>query len=173
MNGGIAPHILNLNTRLEWVVRFTPQPLYPGERISGTHWVGGLVGPKAGLDAGIKPRSSSPSLITLLSYPASSRIHFCTKFENPSKNSIILVPHKKITRPPWQKITTHKKEVVYSGTMLIPFFMKILEKIKKLLWGGFGGKHMNWHKDTAGLHFFVNWGSDSSIINVGSWNFVW
>jgi hypothetical protein len=29
-----------------WVVRFTTRPLYPGERPSGTHWIGGWVGPK-------------------------------------------------------------------------------------------------------------------------------
>jgi hypothetical protein len=33
------------------VVSFTPRPLYPGVKSPGTHWVGGLVGPKSGLDA--------------------------------------------------------------------------------------------------------------------------
>jgi hypothetical protein len=33
------------------VVSFTPRPLYPcGERASGTHWIGGCVDPRAGLD---------------------------------------------------------------------------------------------------------------------------
>jgi hypothetical protein len=27
--GGVAPHILNLDTRLRWVVSFKPRPLYP------------------------------------------------------------------------------------------------------------------------------------------------
>jgi hypothetical protein len=41
---------LNLGTRWRWVVSFTPQLLYPGERAPGTHWIGGWVGPRAGLD---------------------------------------------------------------------------------------------------------------------------
>jgi hypothetical protein len=46
-SGGIAPRILDLGTRWRWVVSFTPQPLYPGERFPGTHWIGGWVGPRA------------------------------------------------------------------------------------------------------------------------------
>jgi mannosyltransferase OCH1-like enzyme len=33
-----------------WIVSFTSQPLYPWERGSGTHWIGGWVGPRTGLD---------------------------------------------------------------------------------------------------------------------------
>jgi hypothetical protein len=32
------------------MVGFTPRPLYPGERVSDTHWIGGWVGPWVGLD---------------------------------------------------------------------------------------------------------------------------
>jgi hypothetical protein len=32
------------------VVSFTPRPFYPGERDTGTHWIGGWVGPRAGPD---------------------------------------------------------------------------------------------------------------------------
>jgi len=33
------------------VVSVTPQPRFtPGERTAGTHWTGGCVGPRAGLD---------------------------------------------------------------------------------------------------------------------------
>jgi hypothetical protein len=32
------------------VVSFTPRPLYSGERAPGTHWIGGWVDPKIGLD---------------------------------------------------------------------------------------------------------------------------
>jgi hypothetical protein len=43
--------ILDLGTRWRWVVSFTPRPLYlPGERAPGTHWIGGWVGPKVGVD---------------------------------------------------------------------------------------------------------------------------
>jgi hypothetical protein len=48
--GGIAPIILDLGTRW-WVVSITPRPrFYPGERTPSTHWTGGWVGPRAGLD---------------------------------------------------------------------------------------------------------------------------
>jgi hypothetical protein len=32
VSGGIAPHILDLGTRLRWVVSFTPRPLYPQKK---------------------------------------------------------------------------------------------------------------------------------------------
>jgi hypothetical protein len=35
---------------LEVVVRFTPRPIYPGERATVTHYIEGWVGPRAGLD---------------------------------------------------------------------------------------------------------------------------
>jgi hypothetical protein len=44
--------ILNLGTRWGWVVSITPRPRFtPGERTPGTHWTGGWVDPRAGLDA--------------------------------------------------------------------------------------------------------------------------
>jgi hypothetical protein len=42
------------------VVRFTPRLLYPQERAPGTHWIGGWVGPRAGLDAVVKRKIPSP-----------------------------------------------------------------------------------------------------------------
>jgi hypothetical protein len=48
-SGGIAPRILNLVTRWRQVVSFTH--FTPSERTPGTHWIGGWVGPRAGLDA--------------------------------------------------------------------------------------------------------------------------
>jgi hypothetical protein len=60
------------------VVRFTPRPLYPRERIPGTHWTGDWVGPRAGLDTAAtkikipcpngEPNSGHPprSLVTIL-----------------------------------------------------------------------------------------------------------
>jgi hypothetical protein len=50
-NGGIAPCILNLGTRWRLVVSFMTRPLYSRENVPGTHWIGGLVGPRAGVDA--------------------------------------------------------------------------------------------------------------------------
>jgi hypothetical protein len=44
--------ILDLGTRWKRVVSFKPRPLYPpGGICTGTHWIGGVVGPRAGLDA--------------------------------------------------------------------------------------------------------------------------
>jgi hypothetical protein len=43
--------ILGLSTRWGWVVSVTPRPRFsPWERTLGTHWTGGWVGPRAGLD---------------------------------------------------------------------------------------------------------------------------
>jgi hypothetical protein len=58
-NGGIAPRILDLGTRWRWVVSFTPLPPYPWERAPGTLWIGGWVGPRAGMDAVVKRKIPS------------------------------------------------------------------------------------------------------------------
>jgi hypothetical protein len=63
--------IVDFGARWRWVVGFTPRPLYSsGEKASSTHWIGGWVGPRTGLDAmgkrkivslqGIEHRPSSP-----------------------------------------------------------------------------------------------------------------
>jgi hypothetical protein len=47
--------ILKLGTRWGWVVSVTPRPRFtPGERTPGTHWIGGWVGPRARLEAGVR-----------------------------------------------------------------------------------------------------------------------
>jgi hypothetical protein len=69
-----------------WVVSITPRPRFtPGERSPGTHWTGGWVGPRAGLDAEARRkivclcRGSNPGcpvrsqLLCWLSYPGSLR----------------------------------------------------------------------------------------------------
>jgi hypothetical protein len=40
----------DLGTSWRWVVSFTPLPLYPQERAPDTHFLGGWVDPRAGLD---------------------------------------------------------------------------------------------------------------------------
>jgi hypothetical protein len=50
MTIGIALCILNLGSRWRWLVSFTLRPLYPRGKNSGTHWIGGWVCPRAGLD---------------------------------------------------------------------------------------------------------------------------
>jgi hypothetical protein len=42
--------ILDLGNRWMRVVKFTPGPLNPGDRATGTQWIGGWVGHTAGLD---------------------------------------------------------------------------------------------------------------------------
>jgi hypothetical protein len=49
-SGFIDPQFLDFGTSWGWVVSYTPLPLYPGERAPGTHFIGGWVGPRAGLD---------------------------------------------------------------------------------------------------------------------------
>jgi hypothetical protein len=51
-SGGIVQFFLDLGSKWRWVVRFTPRPLYPRGKNPGIHWIGGWVGPRAGLDAG-------------------------------------------------------------------------------------------------------------------------
>jgi len=49
---GIAPHILNLDTVLRVIGQFhAPSAFTPGERAPRTHWIGGWLNPRAGLDA--------------------------------------------------------------------------------------------------------------------------
>jgi hypothetical protein len=42
------------------VIRFTHRPLYSQGKTPGTHWVGGWVSPKAGLDTVSKRKIPSP-----------------------------------------------------------------------------------------------------------------
>jgi hypothetical protein len=49
-SGCIDPRFLDLSTSWRRVVSFTFRPLYPQERAPSTHWIGGWVGPRAGLD---------------------------------------------------------------------------------------------------------------------------
>jgi hypothetical protein len=37
----IDTRIIDIGTRWRWLVSFTPQPHYPGERASSTSWIGG------------------------------------------------------------------------------------------------------------------------------------
>jgi hypothetical protein len=63
-SGCIDPHS-DLDTSWRWVVIFTPRPLYPGDGAHGTHWIGGLVNPRAGLDDMNKSKFLLPSGLEL------------------------------------------------------------------------------------------------------------
>jgi hypothetical protein len=49
-SGCKCPRFLDLDTSWRWVASFTPRQLYPRGKSSGTHWIGGWVDPRAGLD---------------------------------------------------------------------------------------------------------------------------
>jgi hypothetical protein len=57
------------------MVSFTPPPLYPEEIGPGTHWIGGFVGPRDGLDDVKKRKFSTLSGLELrpLGLPVPSR----------------------------------------------------------------------------------------------------
>ena len=57
---GTAPFILNFGIWRSWLVNFTLLPLYPCEENHGTHWTGGRVGPRPGLDVLEKIKSPVP-----------------------------------------------------------------------------------------------------------------
>jgi hypothetical protein len=68
----------DLGTRWRWVVSFTTRSFYLRERPPppNTHWIGGWVGPRAGLDAMVKSKIPSPCRDSTppLSIPQSSAI---------------------------------------------------------------------------------------------------
>jgi hypothetical protein len=45
-----STHFLDLGTSWRRVVNFTPRPYYPRGKSTGTHWTGGWVDLRAGLD---------------------------------------------------------------------------------------------------------------------------
>jgi hypothetical protein len=69
------------------VVSVTPRPRFtPGERTPGTHWIGGWVGPRAGLDAGARRKILCPCRGSNPDRPARSQTLYCLSY----RGSIIL-----------------------------------------------------------------------------------
>jgi len=75
-SGSIAPRILWPLHWWRWVVSFTPRPLYPRRTAPDTHWIGGWVGTRAGLDTVVKRKIPAPSgiwtpdlILCLFGYP--------------------------------------------------------------------------------------------------------
>jgi hypothetical protein len=69
---GIAPRILDLDTRWRWMVRQRPDRFTPREKALGTQ-IGGWVGPTAGLDTVVNRKIPSPAGIRTPDHPARSR----------------------------------------------------------------------------------------------------
>jgi hypothetical protein len=78
--GGIAPTHFNLGTRWGWVVSVTPRPRFT----PGTHWIGGWVGPRAGLDAGARRNILCPwrgsNLDRPIVQPVRSQTLYCLSY---------------------------------------------------------------------------------------------
>jgi hypothetical protein len=72
----------NLGARWGWVVIATPRPIYPRE-IPGTHFIGGWVGPRTGLDGweksrpppGFNPRTVQPAVSRYTDWAILARRH--------------------------------------------------------------------------------------------------
>jgi len=73
VSGGTASRIIDHGTR-RWVVSFMPRPLYFKETASGTHWVGGCVGPRDVLDAVVKRKFPAPAGTRTSDHPALKKI---------------------------------------------------------------------------------------------------
>jgi hypothetical protein len=58
-SGGIALRFFDLGTRYRRVISFTPRRFTFRESAPGIHWIGGWVGPRAGLDAVMKRKIPS------------------------------------------------------------------------------------------------------------------
>jgi hypothetical protein len=69
-----SPLIINLGARWRWLISLTCQPLYPRERATGNHWIGGWVGPITGLDILEKRYTSHPCRVSN-SGPSSRQSH--------------------------------------------------------------------------------------------------
>jgi hypothetical protein len=70
------------------VVRFTTQPLHPRERTPDTHWIGGWVGLRAGLDAVVKKKILSPCRESNPDCPTRARVQKTSHSYNEHGNQI-------------------------------------------------------------------------------------
>jgi hypothetical protein len=98
MGGGggcIDAHFLHLGTSWRWVVSFTPQPLYPRERAPVTHWIGGWVDPRAGVDGFEKRKLLPPPGLELrpLGRPARSQLLYRLLY--PGSSCIYILSNEK------------------------------------------------------------------------------
>jgi len=90
----------NLDTRWGCVVKATLLPLYPRKR-PGTHFLGGWVGPRAGLDGS---RKSRPTGIRSPDRPARCKSLYQLRYPLYCKSLFPISPHNKGTH--WQRYET-------------------------------------------------------------------
>jgi hypothetical protein len=69
------------------VISFTPRPLYP-QGVSVTDWIGGWVGPRAGLDAVVKRKIPSPLFF--------ENLLDSTEFLDPNYVALLSLPPQKV-----------------------------------------------------------------------------
>jgi hypothetical protein len=69
------------------VVGFTPRPLYHRKILPGSHWTGGCMGSRAGLDAVVKIKNSCPCREPNLSRLACSLVTMLTELSQLIKRS--------------------------------------------------------------------------------------
>jgi hypothetical protein len=74
--------------------RHAPAALYPGERTPGTHWIGGWVGPRAGLDAGARRKILCPCWGSNPDHPARSQTLYCLSYRGSYSHNIVLKHQK-------------------------------------------------------------------------------
>jgi hypothetical protein len=79
------------------VLSFTPRPLYSQGKKAGTHWIGGWVNPRAGLDDVEKRKFLTlPGLeLRPLGLPACSQLQYGQRYPDPSK---VALKYKKLRR---------------------------------------------------------------------------
>jgi hypothetical protein len=83
---------LNLGTRWGWMVSVTPRPRFtPGERTPGTHWIGGWVGPRAGLDAETRRKILCPCRGSNPDRPARSQTLYCLSYHGSHLEFLIFI----------------------------------------------------------------------------------
>jgi hypothetical protein len=120
--GDIAPRILDLSTRWRWVVSFMPQLLYPRERTPGTNWIGGWVGPKAGLDMVVKRKIPSLTGTHTLNHPACSPAlyHWAMCLNKTIVNWDFMV-FQQCKFKSWSSGLWWKMQAVWPSKMMIPY----------------------------------------------------
>jgi hypothetical protein len=71
------------------MVSFTTLPLYPADRTTGAHWMGGWVDPRAGLDGVEKCKSLTPPGLELRPLCRSDRSQALYRLSYQQTNSMV------------------------------------------------------------------------------------